>query len=642
MKKIFCLLPASLLCYFSFSQKTLPEFGKIDPAELQLKSCSFEPAAGAMNIFKTQEIELKANDFVSKLTIEKRVRIKIFKESGYKYATIRIPYFSKKGVSKIKDLSGAVYNLDSSGNVVIQKLEKKDFFKEKVADNIGMINFTFPNVKPGSVIEFKYTKFERDIWSIDPWIIQDDIPTLYASATIVTPIDAWVKEKIYGADTIRPEKEQLPRSRVKRVYERENIKSFQPEPFMSSYKDNLLKVIFLLLPRGGILFDMLMNTQYVWKTAGEGFLYSSNYGKQIRKTIPGTEQLIDSAKKIASVGGVINFLYKEVRKRLPAKVEQTLDAEDIIDAWNNKSANSTEINLILLNLLEKANVKCYPLLVSTRENGRVSTNFPSPGQFNGLDVVAADYDKVYVLDASLKYQSFRNPPYNIMNREGFLLVPNDMKWIMITDDDPLLKQNTSILATFRDDGSIEGDATLLYYDYAKSAVLDSSDEDEKEDHFFDKMTQGLKIISVKQKDAEDDTEPLTQDIKFSYQPQSSGDFFFINPEFLFLKKDNPFVKDTRNTDVDFGSNQQFTSRLLLTIPATYEVEELPKNMMVRAPDTSFFFKRIFSSDSTHVLLTQTFEIKRSIFDKEDYPAIKEFFTRAYALMQEEIVLKKKK
>lgn len=642
MKEVVCFLLACITHYFALSQKTLPEFGKIDAKDILLKSCPIDPDAAAMNLFKTQEIELKATDFVSKLTIEKRVRIKIFKEAGYKYASIRIPYFSKKGVSKIKDLSGAVYNLDSAGNVTVQKLEKKDFFKERFEGNVGIINFTFPNVKPGSVIEFKYTKIEKNAWNVDPWIIQDDIPTLYASTTIITPVDAWVKEKIYGADTIQQDKEDLAKNRVKRVYQRENIKSFRPEPFMTSYKDNLLKVVFLVMPKGGVLMDMMMNPQFVWRTAGQGFLISSYYGKQIKKIIPGTEQLIDSAKKISSVSGTINFLYKEVKKRLPAKVEQTLDADDIIDAWNNKSANSTETNLIFLNLLEKANIKCYPILVSTRENGLVNTNFPSPGQLNGLDVVAVDSNKVYIMDASSKYQSFKNPPYNIMNRQGFLLIPNDMKWVTITNEDPLLKQNTNILATFKDSGTIEGDALLLSYDYAKSAALDSSDEDEKDDQFFDKKTQGLKIVSVTQKDAEDDTEPLTQNIKFSYEPQSSGDFFFINPQFLFLKKDNPFIKDTRNTDIDFGSNQQFSFSFMLIIPDTYQIEQLPQNMFVRAPDTSFFFKRIFSSDSTHILLKQTFEIKRSFFDKQDYPAIKEFFTRAYALMAEEIVLKKKK
>jgi len=646
MKKFFCLLPAAMLCYFVFPQKTIPEFGKIDVADLQMKSCSFEPGASAMNLFDVEETEWTIiNQYITRLTTERHVRIKIFSQPGYKYASVKIPYFSKKGVAKIKDLSGIVYNLDPSGNVVTEKLEKKDFFKEKAEENIGVINFTFPNVKPGSVIEFRYTRIEKNVWNIQPWIAQDVIPTAYASTTIITPGILNIREKIYGSDTITHKKDQFTKggsAHNRNVYFRENIKSFQPEPFMSSFKDNLLKVIFQLAPAGNFLVEAAASPRTIWTETGFRFFESPSYGEQIKKIIPGTESIVDSAKKMPSIGSTVNYIYKEVKKRTPPKVEQTLAADDIIDAWNNKTGNSTEINLILLNLLEKANVKCYPLLVSTRENGKVNTSFPSPGQLNGVDVLVVDFNNYYVLDASLKYQSFRIPPFNVMNREAFLLIPGNMKWITVTDESPLLKQNTDIRATFNDNGTIEGDATLLFYDYAKSAILDSSDEDEQKDQFFDKKTQGLKITSVNQKNAEDDTEPLTQTFKFSYEPQSSGDFFFINPQFLFLKKDNPFTKDTRNTDIDFGSNQQFTSTFMLTIPDTYEVEELPKNMLVRAPDTSFSFKRIFSSDPIHVLLTQTFEIKRSVFEKINYPAIKEFFTRAFALMEEEIVLKKKK
>lgn len=645
MKRVTCFLLVSLVYNLASAQQILPEFGKIDIAELQMKSCPFEPDAVAMNLFDVQETELTIiNQYISRLTTERRVRIKIFNESGYKYASIQIPYFSKKGVTKIKDLSGVVYNLDSSGNIVVKKLEKKDFFKEKAEENLGVINFAFPNVKPGSVIEFRYTKTEKNIWNIDPWIAQDVIPTAYASTTIITPGYLRIKEKIYGSDTIIQKKEQLTKGaspRDKKIFFKENIKSFRAEPFMSSFKDNLLRAVFLLVPVGNFLIEASMSPRVVWTETGFRFFESPNYGEQIKKIIPGTEGLIDSARKMPSIGSTVDFIYKEVKKRAPVKVEQTLSADDITDAWNNKTGNSTEINLILLNLLEKANVKCYPLLVSTRENGKVNTAFPSAGQLNGLDVLVVDFNNFYVLDASLKYQSFRNPPPNIMNREAFLLIPGDMKWVMITDERPLLKQNTTIIATVEENGVAEGNATNLYFDYARSSVLDSAKE-ENEDRFFDKQTPGLKIISVDQKNTDNDTDPLLQQIKFSYELQNSGDFYFINPQFLFLKRENPFTKETRNTDIDFGSNQQINITFQLNIPDAYKIEKLPGNILVRAPDTSFFFKRIVSSDSSYILLSQTFEIKRSFFEKENYSPIREFFAKAYALMQEEIVLKKKK
>src|SRR6185436_10397939 len=99
-------------------------------------------------------------------------------------------------------------------------------------DNIGVINFTFPNVKPGSIVEFSYTKIEKNIIQIDPWVVQSEIPVAYASTVITMPSYSKVNEKILGADTIEQKVERAKnfRDTNKKTYFRENIVSFQPEP----------------------------------------------------------------------------------------------------------------------------------------------------------------------------------------------------------------------------------------------------------------------------------------------------------------------------------------------------------------------------------------------------------------------------
>lgn len=644
MKNLAFFFLFILLFTAAAGQRNVAAFGEISKEDLQLKDCSFEPGAQAMKIFDIQEIEFKPSDYSSKLITERRVRIKIFTEAGYRRSSISIPYFSKRGVTKFKELDGMIYNLDAAGNIITQKLSRKDFFKEKAEDNVGVINFTFPNVKPGSVIEFRYTKLEKNMGDIDSWIVQDEIPTAYASITIITPTSSRVKEKIYGNDSISQKEELLKKGavpRTKKTYYCENIRSFQPEPFMSSYKDNKVKVVFLLIPRSDFLTDVIISPESIWIFSGNRILHSTYFGQQIKKIIPGTEKVIDSAIKIVSIPDRIRFIYDTVKSRVPDHAEQRLSADDIIDVWNDRNGNTTEINLILLNLLDKAHVECYPLLVSTRENGKINTDFPSVGQLNGMDVLAVDTNAVFIMDASIKYQSYQNPPLNVMNRKALLLMPGDIKWVLIDDSRPLMRQNSNIMAKVSENGIVEGDAIYWYYDYAKSIMLDTA-SNEEEDQFFDTKTQGLNIISREIENDENNSEPLAQKIKFSYEPQTSGDFFFINPQFLFLKKENPFTQSTRGTDIDFGCNQKFEILFSLDFPRSYQIEHLPKNIIVRAPDSSFFFMRNFSFDQTHILLSESFEIKRSVFDKEEYEGIKEFFSRTYGLMVEEIVLKRKK
>ncbi|HEX2629524.1 MAG TPA: hypothetical protein VHM26_10935, partial [Chitinophagaceae bacterium] len=338
----------------------------------------------------------------------------------------------------------------------------------------------------------------------------------------------------------------------------------------------------------------------------------------------------------------IAFLYNAVKKRLPNKAEQTLYCGDLEEAWKEGDGNTAEINLILLNLLRKANVSAYPLLVSTRENGQVDMKFPSVGQLNGVDVLAMDTQRVYVLDASLKFQSSENYPMNILFRDAFLLEDGNYRWVSISDEKPLVKQSMHIVARLKEDGQLEGTAYAKFYDYAKSFVLDSTTKEDDEDKFFDKMPQGLTIKSTKSEDADSIFKPLSQTIDFSFEPQQSNEFYFINPLLLSGKKDNPFKSERRNTHIDMLCNQELSFSLQLELPSSFAVENLPKSIIVRAPDSSFYFKRMASTSNDMVFLQQVFEIKTPIFHRDDYPGIKEFFERAFALMQEEIVFKKKK
>lgn len=638
MKKLILLLVLTGAVLASGAQKTIPEFGKIDKADLLLTQCSFETSATAMKLLDLQEIEFDYDYYGSRLVTEKRVRIKVFTEKGYKHASIRIPYFSKRRATRIKDLEGIVYNLDASGNVIIQKLEKKDFFKEKTEDNIGIINFTFPNLKPGSVVEFRYRKIEKDIARIESWIIQDEIPVGQAACVVTTPNTSRVIEKILGADSLEQKKEFPKGDRVRRTYSRENIPSFRYEPFMSSIKDNLLKVIFMLIPRAGFTTDLGPEVQ--WRIFGGNFLSSPFVEGQLKKTLKGSEPVIDSAKKIFPLSERIRYVYEQVQKQIPEKGEQIAFPEDIADAWENHNGSTAETNLALINLLRKSGIEAHPLMISTRENGRINTKFPSPGQLNGLDVLAKDSSEYFVLDASIKYQSPFVPPYNTLNREALLLVKDQVQWVTITDARPLLKSIINITALFTDSGYIQGSAYNMFYDYYKSMLLDSTSEEDKKD-YFNKKPDGLKILSASFENTLNDNQPLIQKIEFDYTGSNTGNYYFINPQLLTSSNSNPFILSGRQSDIDLGSSQELVLRLNIEYSPSYSIDFLPANIVVRAPDTSFMYKRIVSSDSIRISYYQVFEIKEPLFYKEDYPGVKEFFDRVYALMAEEIVLKKK-
>ena len=648
MTKNLCLLLLVLSnTIFMYAQKNVPEFGKISTEELTMKSCSFEPDANAMKLLDTEEAGFDLFYSGTKLKTEKRVRIKIFNERGYKYATIHIPYFSKKGIAKIKELRGAIYSINAEGKTVTEKLDRKDFFKEKAAENIGMVTFTFPNLKSGCVIEYSYTTVENNINFIKPWLIQDEFPVLYTSRTFTTPVQSKIFEHPYGTDSIASSY-YLYRSDQYRskTYYKENIPSFVAEPYMNSVSDNLIRATFLFFPFGASYYEnSKVSYSWVWQAASKQLIASKFFEEQVYTPIPGTEKIIDSANKISNRSERIGYVFEEVKKIAPLHPEQTTKAENLTDAWINKDGTSSEINLILLNILMKCNIPSMPLLISTRDNGKINKEFPSQGQLDGIDVLAFDSTTALILDAGQKFQSYLNPPLNILNREAFLIGQDSSQLVVIRDNRPLLKQVLTIAASMNDEGILNGTATVEYYDYAKSYKLDTTllNESNKDGRLSDRYATEMTVISSSKTDAVTEDDPLTETIQFRYEPSNTNDFVFITPQLFSEKIKNPFVAEKRNTDLDFGCNQLFKLNLLINLPKSYVVEHLPKNISIASPDSGFFYKITYNNlEPEKLVIEQSFEVQQTEYSREKYSMIQAFFKKMFGLMAEEIIVKKKK
>jgi hypothetical protein len=59
-------------------------------------------------------------------------------------------------VEDIKNLSAQTINVDASGKYGITKVGKDAIYRKKINKSYSEVIFTFPNVKPGSIIEYKY------------------------------------------------------------------------------------------------------------------------------------------------------------------------------------------------------------------------------------------------------------------------------------------------------------------------------------------------------------------------------------------------------------------------------------------------------------------------------------------------------
>ncbi|GAA4329633.1 hypothetical protein GCM10023149_34420 [Mucilaginibacter gynuensis] len=628
-------------------------FGKIDKADLELKNCEFEPDANAEVLFDKGDVYI---DRQFDIVTERHTRIKIFNDNGKKNADIRITYVSANRLEYITELQAQTINL-VDGKPEITKIDKKQIFTQVVDKATSATVFSLPNVKPGSVIEYKYKITHNSIYRFPSWYYQKKIPVRYSELT--TKIPEWfyykpqfrtkqmfAKNKTengseslgYGTETLSYSYETSTRALA-------NVHSLPDEPYMSSDADNLDCVHFTLTsirpPQG-----FVQSGADTWPKIGGLLADDEDFGKQLKRKLAGEEAFITKAKAFAKDDDKIAYLFREVRNAMKWNGDDSWYTYDgTVKAWEKKTGNSSEVNLILFHLLKQSGVKAYPMVVSTRSNGRVNPYTPFLYQFNRAVVyIPVDSTKRYVLDATNKYNLYNEVPDNLLNSTGLYIdkESNTYDLVYLKNNEPV-RQSYFINAEIKPDGKMAGSVQISSFSYNKIYCTSKykTDGETKYIDYLRHNDNNFKISELKFDNMDVDTLPLLQKMKFDFDLTGSDDnYIYFNPNQFTSLHTNPFLSENRFTDIEFGYRDNYSVSGIYKIPAGYKVDVLPKSMTIVMPDKSITFKRMLLQEDQTITVRYIIDHAKTTYFKEEYQDFREFSKQMYEMLNEPIALKK--
>ncbi len=653
MNRYLLLSLLSFQSFFIYAQKDVPAFGKIEKSDLLLTQCEFDKDAEAYNLLTYGNVNYVFLGENFKIETERRVRIKILKEKGLERANIKIRFIERNKYEDIKNVAGYTYNLDASGNVVKTKLEKSAIYTKKLTKHLSEVSFSMPDVKVGSVIEFKYIDLKNSIANVDDWDFQDDIPTRISVYNIKIPSIFKFRTQLSLRQPIDEKSDEvnenamyrgkvLSYKSIEKTFTVKNIPSLPDEPFMKASKDYTQRIEFQLsaIDYGNGDITEITTT---WDKITKELLTDDDFGVQLNKNLSDTKSLNDSLKNANGEYKKMLMIHNYVRKNMNWNSSESIYSSDgIKSAWDKKSGNNTELNLILINLLRNAGLKAYPVLVSTRDNGTVNTLTPFLRQFNSTITLVLIDNKRYILNAADKYNPAHLIPYDVLNNDGFVVDNRYGGWIKLENEKAIWANTVSIFAEVTPGAVMEGKAKVISEGYCKNPRVKKWEEEKKSfKDYFSKEYTGIKIDEIEAINTDIDTLPLQQNVTFSLPVNSSGDYqYFTLNLFLGLEK-NPFIADERRTDVDFNFRQSYTLVGKFFIPDNYEFDDLPKNMRMSMPDSSIELTRMLQKDASAIDVRVTLKFNRSYYAAEDYDLLQEFYKKLFTTLNEQIVIKKK-
>lgn len=660
MNKFLLLLA---FCAITFSAKaqqtTLPipvdqPYGKVTQADLEMKACDFEKDANTEVLIDKGELFY---DQSFNIVEDRHKRIKIFNDNGKDAANIRITYHSFNHAEYITGVQAETINL-TDGKQEITKLDKKQIFTQVVDKYTSAIVFSMPNVKPGSIIEYKYSWNSTEWLNIPAWYFQSTkAPVRYSELCTHIPEYFYFSRQThtlfpFAINETKAESSVIGSGPdavsynidVKRLA-MVNVPSLPDEFFMRSSYDNLESISFHLTsfrpPYG-----FVNNISDTWAKVGGELADDDDFGKQLKRKLTGEDAIIAAAKALKTDDEKIAYIFNTVKNTMKWNGDDewyTLDGTS--EAWNKKTGNSTEINLALYHLLKKSGVAALPMVVSTRNNGRVRITCTSLSQFNRAVVyIPVDSTKRYILDATGKYNMYNETPYELLNSTGLYLNMEQKSYNLLFIDkaDPV-RQSVYIDAEIKPDGKLTGTAQLSSFSYNRIQGIDKykTDGEKKYIDYLRDDDNNLKISALKMENMDTDTLPLIQDINFNLDLTGSDDnYIYFIPNLFTSLHANPFISENRNTDIDFGYRHNLAINGVYTVPAGYKIDALPKSLSMTMPDHSITFRRMVAQQDGKIAVRYNISYQKSIYFKENYADFHEFFKKMYEMLNEQIVLKK--
>jgi len=632
-------------------EHTFLKTGNISVADLKMSKYEPDTSASAVVLYDSGKSYFGSNLEHIFISHDRHVIIKILKKSGYYLADVALPLYrlSNSGKETLTNLKAYTYNL-VDGQIVTEKLSKEGIFIEQTTENLLIQKFTLPNVKEGSIIEYTYHLQTPFLFQYQPWGFQREIPTLWSEYTAQIPDKMTYKILPQGQEPYVISMQKLitgcaPQNSNGTEYHwlMRNVPALKEEPYSNSIKNYVARLNFEFVDFRWYGYG---NTPFhnSWDKITTQLLESEYFGLPLNRAGFLEEVVTPVIASANSPEQKMNLLYDFVKTHFKYNQHNRIYPElGLRKALKEKTGNCADINLLLIAMLRKAGLSAHPVILSTRDNGSIGVQtYPSTARFNYVIGLVKIDDKEYLLDATEPLALPNLLPVRCLNGQGRLIATQENRWIPLQ---PLAKATQICQANLvlSPDNALSGKIQLLSSGYSALNQRKAIQSEGEKKFIQRKASQSdywdIGPFTIANPTASPEALRMEYEVKLAGAEQPANTIY-LNPLQNEGLRENPFKPETRKFTIDFATAQEETYLFSYTIPAGYQVTELPQNKIIVLPENGGRFTYNITNTGQTVTVMSKLAIARPTFSPNEYPILKDFYNQIVAKHAEKIILKK--
>jgi len=626
------------------------EFGKVGFEEVNYSAYPQDKTAEAVVLFDIGQSYFSRVENGFDVIFERTTRIKVFKEAGIKWANVEIPYYQEGDIfEQIEEIEGWTYNFED-GELSKVKLNEATCHDEKLNKYWIQKKFALPNVKEGSIIEYHYKIRSQYHFNLRDWEFQWKIPVIFSKYEVkMIPFYqyTWLLQGASKFDSNKSyvsngmEQQFGPTNFKEMVHEyvMKDIPAFKDEEYISNEEDYIIKLDFQL-SKIIQLNGSEQNVLTTWPEMTKDLIKDEDFGGYMRKSEKMASKIFDmesfsretSKVKFDSIMNYVkgNYSWNKTNGKLAYKSLKTF--------MNDKIGNAAEVNLFALGLLNAAGVKATPVIISTRENGKIKYDYPFNHFFNFV-IILADIDGKMVLADATENLSLNNRiPVKCINDKGLIIKKDSINWVSLQTTVPSSKRTIISLNLSDSSQSAAIETSATEYDALDYRNDFGNNTASIQKHLVEK---GYSIVdsSIVVKNQTNINEPYILKYNVEDKPEIINEKMYISPFLHETMIENPLKQASRTYPIDMIYPTKRSCFSQINIPEGYKVDFLPSNTRIR--NDQFEMDYIVSSDEHKISVSLVYYFKQSVYQPDEYTKMKYYFNEIVNKGYEKIVFAKK-
>ncbi len=657
MKKTIAFLILSIIFFRLNAQTFSREFGKVGKDDIELNEYALDKEAAALVLFDIGKSYFVETNNGFEVVFERATRIKVFSDAGVKWANVEIPFYGADNIyENVSDIEAISYNFEN-GRLIKTQLDVCKIFEEKINKYWTMKKIAIPNVKAGSVIEYRYKINSQSMFNFRDWEFQWRIPVVYSEyITRMIPFYEYVYI-LQGASKFDEFESYVDKGLARNFGARagygstgvndmvykfvmKDLPAFGDEEFISSINDYIIKIDFQLskIHRMDGSKTEIMST---WEELIKELLKHEDFGKWITKAT-------NLSKKIPEIQKINQSPLNERFNLVVDYVKANYNWDGFNSKYASKSpnkllsdktGNSADLNLLCIGLLKAVGIEAGPVILSTRNHGKIHYNYPFIHFFNYVAILANVEGKLVLSDATDVMAMNNRVPAKCINDRALIVKEGKVEWIemgskFVTSTTTFMQMNVSdsIISVDILKNATEYDALNFRKNYG--------DKTENIKIKLANSTYNLDEESIKIDNYADKTKPYRMRYRISFKPEQHNNKIYVSPFLQEIIKDNPLKQKERKYPIDMVYHERSSFRATLSLPKAYLVEHIPADLHINNELVEIKYSITKLSDDLQINFDYYF--KQAIFEPQEYEKMKQCFEDIIKKGNEKIVLVKQK